>query len=125
MIRSLTPVLVAAALMGGCADKPQGGGAPPTAAGIPLAAFGTVRDWRPDGSGGIYVESENRAWYHATFTAPCTGLLFALHLDVRTVPPFPIDRFDSIQIHDQICYFKTFDPAADAPDQPPPARTVR
>jgi hypothetical protein len=125
MFRTFTLAFTAMTLIAGCGTPVRTGGPTPALAKMPLGAFGQVRDWRPDGSGGIYVESDDRAWYHATFVSPCAALPYALHLDLRTAPPFPIENFDSVQIHDEVCYFKTLDPIPGPPDQPAAAQKPR
>jgi hypothetical protein len=105
-------LLLAAGLLGlaGCASQGQKGpSVSPATAGIPLSEFGNIYDWRADGSAGIYIETDGRKWYHATFIAPCQNLPFTEHVGVRTTPPLPITQFDSVEVRGEDCYFKTIE----------------
>ena len=116
--------LLTAALLGlaGCAS--QGQKAPsvsPATAGIPVNEFGNIYDWRADGRAGIYLESDERKWFHATFLTPCENLPFTEHVGFRTTPPLPITKFDSIEVRGDNCYFKTFEQVPG----PPAAKPVK
>ncbi len=116
----------AAAVMAGCAKTD---GAPSqAAAGIPFVQFGNIYTWEADGEKGIYVESEDRKWYYASFMFPCRNLPFDMdRIGFRGTPPLPLDKFDSIIVRGEPCYFKTFDRVAGPPGSkaaqaaPPPS----
>ncbi len=113
-------VLAAMTMLAGCATQGQNGGTAHTAsAGIPFTEFGNIYDWRADGSKGIYIQSDDRKWFYATFMFPCDELPFAEHVGFRSAPPLPLDKFDSIQVRDQTCYFKTFDHSPGPPGTAP------
>jgi hypothetical protein len=116
MNKTILLTLAAASLLGGCAMQ----GAPSTQAGIPFAEFGNINDWRAEGTSGIYVQSLDRHWYHATFMAPCLDLPFTERIGFRTTPPLPLDKFDSILVQGRVCYFKTFDKVPGPPSNSPP-----
>lgn len=96
-------------VIGGCETHKTGAVPTGKLAGIPLGEFGSIRDWRGDGAKGVYIESDKREWYYATFQEPCVNLPSVVHIEIRTSPPFPIDHFDAIQMLGEVCFFKTFD----------------
>jgi len=110
---------LAAALLSLAGCTGQGHKAPSTsitaAAGLPLNEFDKIYDWRADGSAGIYIQTDRRNWYHATFVAPCENLPFTEHVDVHNTPGQSLDRFDSIEVRGEDCYFKTIEPVAGPP----------
>ncbi|MDB5396652.1 MAG: hypothetical protein JWM91_4158 [Rhodospirillales bacterium] len=118
MIRSVSLALAAASILGGCATQNQG--APSNSASIPFVEFGNINDWRAEGTSGIYIQSDDRHWYHATFTAPCIDLPYAERIGFRTTPPLPMDKFDAILVRGQPCYFKTFKEVPGPPSNNPP-----
>jgi Family of unknown function (DUF6491) len=88
-------------------------------ASIPFSEFGRIYDWRADGRTGIFIESEDRKWFHATFMAPCENLPFTEHVGFHTTPPLPIDKFDSIEVRGENCYFNSLETAAGPPSAAP------
>lgn len=123
MSKSFLLIAAAAALLGGCAMQGQNGSAKsPAAASISFVEFGNIYDWRADGSKGIYIESDDRKWFYATFMSPCTDLPFSEHVGFRSTPPLPLDKFNSIEVRGETCYFQTFDHSPGPPGtQPKPA----
>jgi hypothetical protein len=126
MTRSIvTPLVILSTLVGGCATQ-QGGASPSSLNSIPFVQFGNIENWQADGTKGIYVQSKDRYWYYATFIAPCIDLPFTEErIGFRTTPPMPMDKFDSIVVRGQPCYFKTFEklpgpPSNNVPKAPPP-----
>ena len=87
-----------------------------TAAGR-MVPFAQVR--RADGRAGIYIESDDRKWYHATFMAPCENLPFTEHVGFRTTPPLPLDKFDSIEVRGENCYFNSMEKVPGLPSKAP------
>ena len=119
-MRKLFPLALAILALGGCGGGGQKGpSVSPAEAGIPFTEFGSIYDWRPDGSAGIYIQTDNRKWYHATFMAPCTNLTSTEHVGIRTTPPLPLTKFDSIEVRGEDCYFKTLDPVPGPPGSKP------
>jgi hypothetical protein len=117
MIRPGILAFAAMVLASGCST--HGVSTSPASASIPFPEFGEIRDWRSDGTTGLYIESDSRQWYYATFLAPCEALPYAQHIGFRTVPPFPLDTFDSIKIYHTQCYFKTLDRVQGPPGASP------
>ncbi len=108
MVRFFTLACVAA-LAAGCAQQNQGGAPSQAAAGIPFVQFGNIYNWQADGEKGIYIQSEDRKWYYASFMFPCRNLPFDMTtIGFRSTPPLPLDKFDSIVVQGEPCYFKTF-----------------
>jgi hypothetical protein len=118
MTRTSVLTLAAASLLGGCAIQHQG--APSAQASIPFVEFGNINDWRAEGADGIYIQSTDRHWYHATFMARCIDLPYAENIGFRTTPPLPMDKFDSILVRGQPCYFRTFEKVPGPPSNNPP-----
>jgi hypothetical protein len=73
-----------------------------------FADLGGIRDWRADTDKALLVEGENRNWYRATFYTPCVGLRFAQAVAFVTEPSGSLDRFSSILVQGERCWFKTF-----------------
>ncbi len=102
----LAPVAVG---IGGCASQGQKTTLVSANASIPFSEFGRIYDWLADGRTGIYIESEDRKWFHATFMAPCENLPFTEHVGFHTTPPLPIDKFDSIEVRGENCAFQSLE----------------
>lgn len=115
MKKSVLPALAAIMLAAGCATQGQGNGVKAGDAGISFAEFEKLRDWRGVGSSGIYLESNAHKWYYATFTAPCTQLPTAVHIELSSVKIIAPTNFDSIKIYDERCFFKTFEETSQPP----------
>jgi hypothetical protein len=117
MNRLILLAVAAATLIGGCSARSEGHRPTAGLASMPYNEFGEIRDWRSDGAGGLYIESDGRKWYHATFFTPCANLPFATHIELRPIPQYPGDRFNSIELLGETCSFKTFDQSSDPPAQ--------
>jgi len=76
---------------------------------LDFAALGGIRDFRPDGDAGIYIEGRNNQWYHADFFAPCYALRFHETVGFVIDPTDTLDRFSSILVAGDQCYFKSFE----------------
>ncbi|MBL8629736.1 MAG: hypothetical protein JNM81_08920 [Rhodospirillaceae bacterium] len=75
---------------------------------IPFVQFGAIRDWRPDGREGLYVQGNGDQWYYAKLMSPCTGLNFADVIAFNTKGGAnQLDRFSSIIVDGQTCQFKS------------------
>jgi hypothetical protein len=119
MNRAIVFLAGAAALLGGCGAQNQTAGPSQQSANIPFVRFGNIFDWRADGQKGIYIESESRHWYYATFMFPCMNLPFAQRVGFRTTPPLPLDKFDSIVVDGEPCQFQSFTEVPGPPGAPP------
>ena len=87
----------------------------PATASMEFVDFGNIFDWRGDGTDGIYIQSDHRKWYHATFVTPCQNLPYTEHVDVHTTPPSSASKFDSIEVRGEDCYFKSLDEVSGPP----------
>ncbi len=74
-----------------------------------FADLGGIRDWRADTDKAILIEGQNKNWYRATFYAPCVGLRFANTVAFVTEPDGGLDRFSSILVQGERCWFKSFE----------------
>ena len=74
-------------------------------------------NWKADGDKGVYLQSSDTQWFHATFFMPCLNMPFATKLSFISDGPKDLTQFSSILVRDQQCWFKTFemsDPPKDA-----------
>jgi hypothetical protein len=81
---------------------------------IPFADLGGITNWEADGDRGLYIQARDRKWYYASFMGPCIGLEFRDRVGFVTEPGGELDKFSSVLVGDQRCYFKSF-----APSRPP------
>ncbi|MBN1238963.1 MAG: hypothetical protein JXB36_10700 [Gammaproteobacteria bacterium] len=81
---------------------------------------GSIRNWRADTDEAILIEGANRQWYRAEFFAPCVGLRFATTVAFVTDSLGNLDRFSSILVEGERCWFKTFERTNDPQAGPPP-----
>lgn len=100
-----TFLIGAAAALSLAAGAAPARAAHPTAAGreatIPFVDLGGVRDWRADGTRGVWIQDAHRQWYHASLMQPAFDLPFAEHIGFATGPVPTLDRFSSIVVHGQ------------------------
>jgi len=79
---------------------------------IPFADMGGIQDWRPIGTEGLLIEGHNHQWYKAEFFGPCIGLDYSLAVGFVTDPSGHVDRFSSIIVDGQRCWFKSLEKVA-------------
>lgn len=77
---------------------------------LPFADLGGIRDFRANGDAGIYIEGYNNQWYYARFFSPCYDLRFHEQVGFVLDVMGGLDRFSSILVGGQQCYFKSFEP---------------
>lgn len=82
---------------------------------LSFADMGGIRNFKADGDKGIYVEGRNREWYYAKFFGPCYDLRFHDQVGFVIDATGDLDRFSSILVGGQQCYFKSFE-RTDKPD---------
>jgi len=88
---------------------PPGDAPPGERAVIDFAQFqGRIRDWRAVGSQAILIEDSGGDWYRADFISPCHGLPFAESIGFVTDATNQIDRFSSIMVRNERCWFRAF-----------------
>ena len=78
-----------------------------------FADLGGIRNFRADGDHGMYIEGGNRQWYHADFFAPCIALRFHETVGFVIEPYGDLDKFSSIIVGGERCYFKSFEQSED------------
>jgi hypothetical protein len=76
---------------------------------IPFADLGNIHDWHADSADELYIEAANRKWYRTTFWSPCNPLPFASTIAFVTEPTGELDKYSSILVEGERCWFKTFE----------------
>src|SRR5690606_31271160 len=56
----------------------------------------SIRDWRADGTQGIWVQDAHRNWHYGKFHSSCFGLDFATAIGLRTGSTRRLDRFGTV-----------------------------
>ena len=82
---------------------------------IDFVSLGGIRDWKAEGYDAILIQATNGTWYRATFFVPCLGLRFHESVGFVTDGTDRLDKFSSVLVDGQRCWFKSFekvDPAA-------------
>lgn len=75
-------------------------------ASITFHETGNIRSWQPVGHDALLIESISGRWYRAEFTGPCGDLPFAMSLSFVTEPDGPLDKYSSILVDGQRCWFR-------------------
>jgi hypothetical protein len=114
-VRKLIPLALLVLAIGGCVAGGRQATLVSKNVSIPFSELGNIYDWRADGRAGIYIESSDKKWFHATFMAPCENLPFTEHVGFHTTPPLPIDKFDSIEVRGEICSFQDLEAVSSPP----------
>lgn len=87
-------------------------------ASIAFANRGSIWDWRANGQKGLWVQSNDRKWYYATFMGPCVGLNFANSIGFDTGPMGSLDRWSSVIVPRWgKCTFSSFEPSDGPPSK--------
>jgi len=82
---------------------------------IPFADRDGIRDWRGDGSKGLWILAASGHWFYARFSSQCTTLPTALGVKFVPEPSGVLSRWSSIRLaHDERCFFRSLQPS-DAP----------
>jgi hypothetical protein len=85
-------------------------------ASIPFANQGGIRDWRADGTKGMWLEALGGHWYYATFSSQCTALPFTTGVRFVPEPSGVLSRWSSIRLsHNERCFFRNLQHS----DRPP------
>jgi len=91
---------------------------PPTGfsqASIPFTNLNGVRDWRADGSKGMWILAANGGWYYASFSSQCTTLPVVAGISFVPDLSGTLSRWSSIRLdHNDRCFFRSLQ-ASDAP----------
>lgn len=76
---------------------------------IDFAQFrGRIKDWRAVGNDAILIQDSSNNWYRADFMSRCQGLPFAETIGFVTDATNQIDRFSSIMVRHERCWFRSF-----------------
>ena len=113
-------VLLSASLGAAAAPAPGAN----TEASIPSANQGGIRNWRADGSQGMWIQAASGRWFYASFSSQCTTLPLALEVRFVPEPSGALSRWSSIRLeHDVRCFFRTLQSSGAPPLQQKAAPT--
>ena len=83
---------------------------------IPYANHDGVRDWRADGSKGMWILAANSRWYYASFSSECTTLPVAIGISFVPDRSGTLSRWSSIRLdHDDRYFFRSLQPSGAPP----------
>jgi hypothetical protein len=83
--------------------------APRQPASIPFVSLGGVRNWRAEDDTVLLIENAHGVWYRATFFGRCPGLRYEIELAFVTDGMNQLDRFSSVLVDGQRCWFRSFE----------------
>jgi hypothetical protein len=119
--RSLSSLpLIAALALGFSAAAWSEEEEPSRGAEIKFVDLGGIRDWRAEGNRALDIQSARGEWYRATFATPCDGLQFRDSIAFVTSGPNVLDRFGSVLVRGDRCWFETFERLPGEPDEAAP-----
>jgi hypothetical protein len=84
---------------------------------IPFADHRGIRDFQADGRDALWIQDQQRNWYHATLFGPCFGLEYAISIGFVTRGTSTLDKFGQIVVDGQTCQIQTF-----VTSDPPPKK---
>lgn len=87
---------------------------------IPFADHRGIRDFQADGDSALWIQDQQRNWYHATLFGPCFGLPYAVGIGFVTRGASTLDRFGQIVVEGRTCQIQTF-----VTSNPPPRKVER
>lgn len=70
---------------------------------IPFVSHDGIRDFRADGTKGVYIRGNNGQWYYAQTMGSCTQLPFANTLGFETTGGDQLDRFGALRLENERC----------------------
>jgi Family of unknown function (DUF6491) len=85
---------------------------------IPLASFGTIRDFRNDGEDVVYLRGTGRQWYKATLAGPCHNLPTALSIALDHRFSSSVDNTATLLVNGERCRIASL-----VRSDPPPRRS--
>ncbi len=92
----------------GAAADAEGPGDHPKRVVMHFADLGGIRDWQAVSTKELIVEGYNGKKYNVTLYGSCLGLPFTETIGFVTDATGDLDKFSSIYVDGQRCYFKTF-----------------
>lgn len=100
---------------GSKAGKEKQAGQPNKQTAIHFADIGNVWNWQAHNANEMYIQSNNKKWYRATFWSPCYELPYAISVAFVTEPNGDLNSFSSVLVRGERCWFKTFERAPHGP----------
>lgn len=100
MMKTTLLALAAAALAASASAAPP---APGQETSIAFASTQGVRDFRPDGTKGIYLQDIRGKWYRGTFTGTCQDMPWANAIAVETKGTPNLDKWGAIRLRNEVC----------------------
>ena len=94
------------------AERPLG-----VEASIPFADSVGIRDFSPDGDQALWIQGQDRRWYHAELMGRCWGLDSALKVGFVTRGTGSLDRFSQIVVDGARCPISSVKTSAPPPDK--------
>lgn len=76
---------------------------------IHFADLQGIRNWQPGPDDSLLIEGRNNQWYRATFWGPCYDVKFHEAIAFVTEPTGELDKFSSVLVGGQRCWFRTFE----------------
>jgi len=76
---------------------------------IHFADLGGIDEWRAEGINSMLIKGINGKWFRATFFSECFPLPWSEKVAFVTNPDGTLNRFSSILVNGQQCYFKKFE----------------
>lgn len=80
---------------------------------IPFANLGGIDDWRA-AKDALFIKSSSGRYYRATFIGPCPELPFAERIGFVTEPDGGLDKWSSVYVDGDRCWFRAFDEVSEA-----------
>ncbi|MDB5492835.1 MAG: hypothetical protein JWP86_172 [Phenylobacterium sp.] len=77
---------------------------------IAFADFHAIYDWHVDDQGALLIKTASDHYFRATFAGPCPELPTAINIGFVTEVAGPLDRWTSIYVDGDRCWFKSFEP---------------
>jgi hypothetical protein len=74
-----------------------------------FADMGGIRNWRPGANDSLLIEGRNGKWFRASFWGPCYDLKFVSAIAFVTEPTGELDKFSSVLVDGQRCWFRSFE----------------
>ena len=78
-------------------------------ASIEFVSLGGIDNWRAEGNQAMLIKGLNGSWYRAEFFSPCSGLQFRDRVAFVTDGTDRLDKFSSILVRGERCWFRSFD----------------
>lgn len=70
---------------------------------IAFADHGGIRDFKPDGDYGLWIQDSKRRWHYATLSFPCSGLRFSTSVGFETGGLSSFDRYGWVNVNGMRC----------------------